>query len=69
MATAGELTILLTARDDASKSLRTIGQDVARLEKQHGKAKAISILAARIARTAWLMLKRKEAFDATQFLK
>jgi len=42
---------------------------VARLEKQHGKAKAISILAARIARTAWLMLKRKEAFDATQFLK
>jgi len=41
---------------------------VARLEKQHGKAKAISILAARIARTAWLMLKRKEAFDATQFL-
>ena len=42
---------------------------VARLEKQHGKAKAISILAARIRRTAWLMLKRKEAFDATQFLK
>jgi transposase len=42
---------------------------VARLEKQHGKAKAISILAARIARTAWLMLKRKEAFDTTKFLK
>jgi len=42
---------------------------VARLEKQHGKAKAISILAARIARTAWLMLKRKEAFDAHKFLK
>ena len=39
------------------------------LEKQHGKAKAISILAARIARTAWLMLKRKEAFDVTRFLK
>ena len=36
---------------------------------QHGKAKAISILAARLARTAWLMLKRKEAFDATKFLK
>jgi transposase len=42
---------------------------VARLEKQHGKAKAISILAARIARSAWLMLKRKEAFDANKFLK
>jgi hypothetical protein len=42
---------------------------VARAEKQHGKAKAISILAARIARTAWLMLKRKEAFDVNKFLK
>jgi transposase len=41
---------------------------VAKKEKLHGKAKAISILAARIARTAWLMLKRKEAFDATRFL-
>jgi transposase len=41
----------------------------ARMEKQHGKAKAITILAARIARTAWLMLKRKEAFDASKFLK
>ena len=29
----------------------------------------LSILAARIARTAWLMLKRKEAFDAQQFLR
>ena len=42
---------------------------VAKKEKQHGKAKAISILAARIARTAWLMLKRKEAFDVQQFIK
>ena len=42
---------------------------VAKKEKQHGKAKAISILAARIARTAWLMLKRKEAFDVSQFIK
>jgi transposase len=42
---------------------------VARKEKQHGKAKAISILAARIARTAWLMLQRKEAFDVAKFLK
>jgi transposase len=42
---------------------------VAKKEKQHGKAKALSILAARIARTAWLMLQRKEAFDAQQFLR
>ncbi len=42
---------------------------VARAEKKHGKAKAISILAARIARTVWLMLKRKEAFDVDKFLK
>jgi transposase len=42
---------------------------VAKKEKQHGKAKALSILAARIARTAWLMLKRQEAFDAEQFLR
>jgi len=42
---------------------------VAKKEKVHGKAKALSILAARIARTAWLMLKRKEAFAANQFLR
>jgi transposase len=36
---------------------------VARLEKKHGKAKALSILAAKIARAAYWMLKRKEAFD------
>lgn len=42
---------------------------VAKKEQVHGKAKALSILAARIARTAWLMLKRQEAFDATKFFK
>ena len=41
---------------------------VARLAKKHGKAKAISILAARIGRTVYLILRRKEAFDATRFL-
>jgi transposase len=41
----------------------------ARMEKKHGKAKAISILAARLARTVYWMLKRKEAFDANRFLK
>jgi transposase len=42
---------------------------VARLEKKHGKAKALSILAARLGRTVYWMLKRKEAFDVTRFLK
>jgi len=36
---------------------------VARKEKQHGKAKAISILAARLGRAVYFMLRRKEAFD------
>ena len=40
---------------------------VARLEKKHGKSKAISILAARIGRTVYWMLKRKESFDETRF--
>jgi transposase len=42
---------------------------VARLERKHGKAKALSILSARLARTVYWMLKRKEAFDAQRFLK
>lgn len=42
---------------------------VAKLEKKHGKAKAISILAARLGRTVYWMLKRKESFDETRFLK
>jgi transposase len=42
---------------------------VARKEKKHGKAKALSILAARIARTVFWMLKRKEAFDGKRFLR
>ena len=40
---------------------------VARKEKKHGKAKAMSILAARIARGVYWMLKRKEAFDVNRF--
>jgi transposase len=36
---------------------------VAKLEKKHGKTKAPSILSARICRTVYWMLKRKEAFD------
>jgi transposase len=41
---------------------------VARKEKKHGKAKAISILAAKLGRAVYWMLRRKEAFDAQKFL-
>ncbi len=40
-----------------------------RLVKKHGKAKALSILAHRIGRAAYFMLKRKRAFDLPRFLK
>ncbi len=40
-----------------------------RLQRKHGKAKGISILAHRIARTAYFMLKRKKTFDLERFLK
>ena len=40
---------------------------VARKEKKHGKAKALSILAAKIGRGVYWMLKRKEAFDVNKF--
>ena len=41
----------------------------AKLEKKHGKAKAISILSARLDRTVYWLLKRQESFDETRFLK
>ena len=42
---------------------------VARKEKKHGKAKALSILAARLGRAVYWMLKKKEAFDMKTFFK
>lgn len=58
-----EASLLMLRELTAAKS------HVARLEKKHGKAKALSILAARVGRTVYWMLKRKEAFDATRFWK
>lgn len=58
-----EASLLMLRELPAAKS------HVARLEKKHGKAKALSILAARLGRTVYWMLKRKEAFDATRFWK
>ena len=40
-----------------------------KLAKRHGKGKAISILAHKIGRTVYYMLKRKEPFDAERFFK
>jgi transposase len=40
-----------------------------KLQKKHGKAKALSILAHKIGRTIYYMLKRKEVFNIEKFLK
>jgi transposase len=40
---------------------------VARLEHRHGKGKALSILAHKLARAVYAMLRRQEAFDVNRF--
>jgi transposase len=42
---------------------------LARLEKKHGKGKALSILAHTLGRAVYCMLKRKAAFDMEMFLR
>ena len=41
---------------------------LARLEAKHGKAKALTALAHKLARAVYLMLRRKEAFDMKRFV-
>jgi hypothetical protein len=41
---------------------------LAKLEKRFGKAKALSVLAHRIGRAVYFMLRRGKAFDAERFL-
>jgi transposase len=41
---------------------------VARLEKKHGKGKALTILAHKLARAVYYMLRRETAFDLQKFL-
>jgi transposase len=41
---------------------------LARLEKQHSKGKALTILAHKLARAVYYMLKRETAFDMPKFL-
>ena len=40
-----------------------------RLQRKHGKAKSLSILAHKIGRAVYYMLKRKEVFNIETFLK
>jgi hypothetical protein len=40
---------------------------VARLAQQHGKPKALTILAHKLARAVYYMLHRQQAFEATRF--
>jgi transposase len=40
-----------------------------RLEKKHGKGKALTILAHKLARAVYFMLKNKKAFDMATFLR
>jgi transposase len=42
---------------------------LARLEKRHGKGKALTILAHKLARAVYYLLKRKTAFDMDMFLR
>ncbi len=43
-------------------------QLLARLEKKHGKEKALTVLAHKLARAVYFMLRREKAFDLTKFL-
>jgi transposase len=40
-----------------------------RLTRKHGKGKALSILAHKLGRAVYFMLKNKEAFDQEKFLR
>ena len=58
-----EASVLFLAKCPEGKKL------LAKLEKKHGKGKALSILAHRIGRAVYFMLKRKRAFDLERFMR
>ncbi len=58
-----EAAVLFLAKCPQGRTLFT------RLERKHGKAKALSILAHKIGRAVYYMLARKTAFDLERFLK
>jgi hypothetical protein len=41
----------------------------ARLEKKHGKGKALTVLAHKLARVVYYLLKRETAFDMNTFMQ
>ena len=58
-----EAAVLFLAKCPDGKAL------FARIERKHGKGKALSILAHRIGRAVYFMLARKRAFDLARFLR
>ena len=56
-----EAACLLARESDQAKRF------LARKEKKHGKPKALGILAARLGRAVYHMLRQKKAFDAKRF--
>jgi transposase len=58
-----EAAVLFLAKCPQGKEL------FARIERKHGKGKALSILAHRIGRAVYFMLARKRAFDLERFLR
>jgi len=58
-----EAAVLFLAKCEKGKTLK------ARLDKKHGKAKALSILAHKLGRAVYHMLSRGTAFDLQRFLK
>jgi len=58
-----EAAVLMLRQSDAVKRYH------ARLQSKHGKGKALSILAHKLGRAVYFMLKRKQAFDLEVFLK
>jgi len=57
-----EAAVLFLAKCPEGKRL------LAKIERKHGKGKALSILAHRIGRAVYFMGKRKRAFDLERFM-
>jgi transposase len=58
-----EAAVLFLAKCPRGKEL------LARIERKHGKPKALSILAHKLGRAAYYMLARKRAFDVARFMR
>ena len=52
-----------------SRDLRAKLFKIHSLEKKHGKGKALTVLAHKLARAVYHMLKRTTAFDREKFLR